>query len=180
MKTYKCKIKFVTPYLQARFSEDAQASLKIKAGTKAKVEDDDSWKDLLYKDKEGIYIPAKQIRESLVNGGKAIKKKPYGSFKGVVQSYFIIKPEKIYIGKQEPDEINESYPARKDGMRVRKLQPEFNPGLTIEFELLSSNDDIDESTIKLVFEKAGLENGVGAWRAGGYGRYELVDFKKIK
>jgi len=177
MKNYKVKIKTISPYLQARFSEKAQQTLKVKSGTKAKVDDSDMWKDLIYKDKEGIYIPQSHIRESLVNGGKTIKKKPYGSFKEYVQSYFHINPYKIYIGKQEPDYINESYPSRKDGQRVKLLHPAFKEGLEIEFELKVTNEDIDESTIKFIIEKAGYEKGIGAWRAGGNGRYEIIKFK---
>jgi len=180
MKTYNVTIKTISLYLQARFSEDAQKSLKIKSGTKAKIEDEDSWKNLIYKDKDGIYIPSKQIRESLVNGGKGIKKKPYGSFKEIVQSYFIILPEKIYIGKQKPDFINESFPSRADGQRVRLLHPAFKEGLEISFELKITNDEIDESTIKLILEKAGYEKGIGAWRAGGHGRFELIKFERKK
>ena len=180
MTKYDVMVKTISPYLQAKFGEDAQASLKVKSGTKAKVEDDDSWKKLIYKDDEGIFIPAMQIRESLVNGGKSIKKKPYGSFKEMVQSYFRIEPDKIYIGKQEPDSIRESYPSRADGMRVRLLHPSFDEGLEIEFVLIVANDEIDETTVKLILEKAGLEKGIGAWRAGGHGRFEVIDFKVKK
>lgn len=180
MKQYDVKIKLITPYLQAKFGEKAQASLKVKAGTKAKVEDDDMWKDFLYKDKKGIFIPSKQIRESLVNGAKGIKKKPYGSFKEIVQSYFFISPDKIYINKQKPDATNVSYPSRADGQRVKLVHPLFKEGLEVNFQLMISSDEIDESTIKLIIEKAGYEKGIGAWRAGGHGRYKLEEFKSIK
>lgn len=177
MNTYQVKIRLITPYLQARFSENAQKSLKIKAGNKAKLDDDDSWKDLIYEDEKGIYIPAKHLRESFVNGGKGIKKKPYGSFKEIVQSYFFISPNEIYIDKKKPDKISESFPSRADGMRVKLLHPMFDAGLEIEFELKVSSDEVDASTIKMIIEKAGAEKGIGAWRAGGHGRFELVSFK---
>jgi hypothetical protein len=180
MQKFNVKIRLITPYLQAKFGDDAKASLKVKAGNKAKVEDDETWKKLLYKDENGIYIPSNQIRESLVNGAKAIKKKPYGSFKEVAQSYFQIQPQKIYINKQEPDFINESYPSRADGMRVKLLHPAFNAGLEVGFVFIVISDDIDVSTLKLILEKAGNEKGIGAWRAGGNGRYETVLFEKTK
>jgi len=178
MKKYTVKCKFLSPYLQARFSERAQKKLETKSGTRAKIEDNDSWKELLYKDRGGIYIPSKQIRESLVNAGKGVKKKPYGNFKEAVQSYFQVMPMKIYIGKQEPDFINESYPPRKqDGFRVKLLHPGFKESLKFEFQLLIANEEIDKGTIKLILEKAGLEKGIGAWRAGGHGRFEIINFK---
>jgi len=180
MQKYTIKVKLIRDYLQAKFGEEAQQSLKVKAGNKAKVEDDDSWKRLLYKDKKGIYIPSIQIISALIGGGKGIKKKPYGSFKEVVQSYFLVSPEQIYLGKQEPDYIKVSYPARKDGMRVRLAHPAFKAGLTFEFELLITSDEVDKKTVELILEKAGLEKGIGAWRAGGHGRFEIVGLKKIK
>lgn len=179
MQTYNVTIRLISPYLQAKFGEDAQSSLKVKAGTKAKVEDDDSWKKLIYKDDDGVYIPSTQIRECLVAGGKGIKKKPYGSFKEIVQSYFQIQPLKIYIGKQEPDFIKESFPQRADGQRVRLLHPAFEESLEVEFELIVTSEDIDTNTIKMILEKAGLEKGIGAWRAGGHGRFEIKEFKKV-
>lgn len=179
MKVYNVKIRLIADYLQARFSERAQGNLKVKSGTKAKVDDDDSWKELIYRDEKGIYVPAMQIEGSLMNGGKSVKKKPYGSFKDIVKSYCFVTPEKIYIGKQEPDFINESYPSRKDGLRVKLLHPAFKAGLELEFQLNVTSDDLDESTIKLILEKAGLENGIGAWRPR-HGRYEIVSIKEIK
>lgn len=176
MMKYHVKIKFIAPYLQARFSDSAQKSLRVKAGTKTTLGDDESWKDLLYKDDEGIYIPALQVKGSLINGGKLVKRKPYGSFKDIVKAYFFIEPEKIYIGKTEPDFINESFPARKDGQRVRLLHPAFNSGLEVEFYLIVTNEEVDIKTTRLILEQAGLSNGLGAWRPE-HGRYEVIDMK---
>jgi len=179
MIKFDCEIKLIADYFQAKFSENAQASLKVKSGTKAKVEDDDSWKDLLYKDEKGIYVPAIQIKGALINGGKSIKKKPYGSFKDIVKAFLFIEPDRIYIGKQEPDFINESFPKRKDGLRVKLLHPAFNKGLTVSFKLNCTSEELDAKTIKMILEKGGLENGIGAWRPE-HGRFEVTKFKKVK
>jgi len=176
MTKYNCEIKLIADYFQAKFSENAQAGLKVKAGTKAKVDDDDSWKDLIYKDEKGIYVPAIQIKSALINGGKSVKKKPYGSFKDIVKAFFFIEPDKIYIGKQEPDFLNTSYPKRKDGLRVKLIHPAFRVGLKVSFVLTCTNDDIDKKTVKMILEKGGLENGIGAWRPE-HGRFEVLKFK---
>ncbi len=177
MKQYSVKAKFIKPYLQARFSEQARESLKVKSGTKAKVDDDDMWKNFIYKGKKGIYIPSIQIRQALVGAGKGIKKKPYGNFKEIVQSYFIVEPDMIYLGKQKPDSFKTSYPSRADGQRVKLIHPAIEAGTEFQFTLHVTNDDIDVNTIKLILEKAGLEKGIGAWRAGGHGRFEIIGFK---
>ncbi len=179
MQKYIVSCEFIRPYLQAKFGSEAQASLKVKSGTKAKVEDDDSWKKFLYKDKKGIYIPSEHIRGSLVEAGKGVKMKPYGSFKVIVQSYFLVNPFEIYLGKQEPDSIKESFPARKDGQRVHLLHPVISAGTKFQFELEIANDEIDQKTIALIIEKAGLEKGLGAWRAGGHGRFKVLEISKV-
>jgi len=141
------------------------------------ADDDDSWKKLMYKDEKGIYIPSIQIKGALINGGKSVKRKPYGSFKDLVKAYFFVEPAKIHLNKKKPDFINESYPQRKDGARVRLLHPAFEKGLTLNFSLVVTNDDIDERTIKMILEKAGLENGIGAWRPE-HGRFKITKITK--
>lgn len=178
MKKYKVEARFIKPYLQARFSEDAQASLKSKTGTKAKVDDEDMWKNFLYKDKKGIYIPSIQIGEALTGAGKGIKKKPYGNFKEIVQSYFMVVPDKIYLSRQEPDFLKTSYPKRADGQRVKLVHPGIEADTKFQFTVHITNNELDDGTIKEIIIKAGLEKGIGAWRAGGHGRFEVVKFKK--
>lgn len=179
MQKYLITAKFLRDYLQDKFSQEAQESLKVVSGTKAKIEDDDSWKKMMYADKKGCYIPSLQVLQSLIGAGKGIKKKPYGSFKEIVQSYFIVSPDNIYFGKAKPDTIKESFPSRAaDGLRVRKCHPSFSAGTQFSFELLITSNEIDEKTIKMIVAKAGLEKGLGAWRAGGNGRFEIVKFAK--
>src|SRR3990167_1949653 len=170
MKKYSVTIKTVAVYLQARFSERAQNELKVKAGSKAQVDDNEMWKDLAYMDKKGFYIPTMQIKGSLVNGGKGIKKKPYGSFKDTVKAYLFIEEDKIYLNKTEPDFVNISYPPRKDGLRVKVCHPAFNVGLELTFNLICLNDNIDQKTLELICEKARYEAAIGAWRPE-HGRY---------
>jgi hypothetical protein len=179
MQTFKVKVSMVSDYIQHRFSEDAKDNLKVRAGSKAKIEDDDSWKEFLYSDEGGVFIPSNQIRESLVAAGKSTKMKGRSSFKEYAQSYFIVQPEKIYVGKQEPDYIKESFVQRKDGLRVRLIRPAFTAGLTFEFMLKVLTDDIDQKSIGIIITKAGMEKGIGAWRAGGHGRFEMLELDKI-
>lgn len=173
MKSYVVTIKTIAPYLQAKFGEEAQAGLKVKAGTKAPTEDDDMWKKFLYSDENGIYIPAEHFEGSFENGGKKVKKKPMGSFKDFVKAYFFVKERKIYLNKKEPDEIETSYPARKDGMRVKIQHPRMNEGMEVSFTLEVLSDDIDTKTVSIILEKSGLECGIGARRPR-YGRYEVI------
>ena len=179
MYILNAKIRFVSDYFQARYSDKAKAETNSPIGrppSEGQQLDDESWKELLYKDEQGIYIPAMQLKGAIDNAGIKIKKKPRGSFKDACRAYLFIDPERIYIGKQEPDYINTSHPKRKDGMRVKLLHPAFKKGLEVEFKIVCLNDDLKVSTIKAILEVAGRECAVGAWRPM-HGRFEVVEVK---
>jgi hypothetical protein len=179
MNKYKVKISFVTPYLQARFSEQAQDGLKTKKGADKIVKMEKCVEMLSYKDENGYYVPNTQIRQCLVEGSKKIIKKARTSFKNDFQSYLMVQPSKIYIGKKKPDEIEESFPKRKDGMRVAIYHPKFN-NLKIEFDLIDTGGELIKDDIESIINKAGLECGIGARRPDSYGRFKVDSFKLIE
>src|SRR3990167_4309472 len=180
MKTYKVKLKFVTDYLQARFTEDAKKELENYISKGIVKSEEDSWKILLYEDENGIYIPNIQLRNSLINAGKEFKiKKQRRSMMQWVISNKIIEPEKIYLGKKEPDKVIMSYPARKDGSRVTLKHPAFNNNLQIEFFVKSLDSEMEDKAIKSLIEMAGKMYGIGARRRDMFGRFALLEFNNV-
>jgi CRISPR/Cas system CMR subunit Cmr6 (Cas7 group RAMP superfamily) len=178
MKTYKVKIRFITQYLQAKFTEDAKKELENYISKGIVKSEEDSWKVLLHEDEEGIYIPNIQIRNSLVNAGKEFKmKKKRSSMKVWVQSNIIIEPNKIRLNRMAPDEVLISYPARKDGQRVVLKHPAFNVGTEVEFTIKSLDSTMEDKAIKELVIMSGEMYGLGARRADMFGRFELVEFK---
>ena len=138
MKSFKVKLKFVTDYLQARFSEDAKKELENYVSRGIVKSDEDSWKILLHEDEKGIYIPNIQLRNATVKAGREFKmKKSRRSMEQWVISNIVINPEKIYLKKTEPDKIIISYPMRKDGNRVTIKHPAFNAGTQIDVNVVS-------------------------------------------
>src|SRR3990167_11225648 len=102
MKAYTVRIKFVTYYLQARFTEDAKKELENYVSRGIVKSDEDSWVVLLHQDDKGIYIPSIQVRNSLVNAGRDFKlKKQRRSLQQWVISNVMIEPSEIYLGKQK-------------------------------------------------------------------------------
>lgn len=175
MKTYTVTIRFITDYLQARFCEDAKKELTNYVSRGIVKSDDDGWVVFLHQDEKGIFIPNVQIRNSLVNAGRDLKqKKSRRSLQQWVISNVMIQPEKIYIGKKEPDAIITSYPARKDGNRVVTKHPSFTKGLEVQFELLVLEDDMEQKAIEELLRIAGKNYGIGARRRDMYGRFELI------
>jgi len=181
MKSYTVKIKMITKYLQARFTEDAKAELTNYVSKGIVKSDEDSWVVLLHMDDQGIYVPSQQIRNCLVNAGRELKlKKTRRSLQQWVISNVIIEPEKIYLGKQKPDEIIVSYPARKDGNRVTIKHPAFDKGMEIEFNLSVLDEDMETKAIKQLLEIAGRNYGIGARRRDMFGRFSLVSISGEK
>lgn len=175
MKNYNVTIRFITDYLQARFSEDAKKELTNYVSRGIVKSEEDSWVVFLHQDDTGVYIPNMQIRNAIVNAGKDLKlKKQRRSLQQWVISNVIINPEKVYIGKIKPDSIVVSYPARKDGNRVVTKHPSFTKGLEVQFELSVLDDDMEKQAIENLIKIAGKNYGVGARRRDMYGRFELV------
>jgi len=179
MKTYKVKIKFVTDYLQARFTEDAKAEIEKFISQGIAKTKEDSWAALMYFDESGIYIPAIQIRNSLVAAGKEFKiKKQRRSMQQWVISNLIVTPDCLFLGKQSPDKILTSYPARKDGNRVTIKHPAFNAGLEVEFVIKSLDDEMEPEAIENLVKMSGKMYGLGARRRDMFGRFEVTNFKE--
>ena len=174
MKTYTVTIRFITDYLQARFTDDAKKELTNYVSRGIVKSEDDSWIVFLHQDEAGIYIPNVQVRNALVNAGRDLKlKKQRRSLQQWVISNVMINPEKIYIGKKTPDTVVTSYPARKDGNRVVTKHPSFTKGLEVQFDL-SVLDEIEQKAIEDLIRIAGKNYGIGARRRDMYGRFELV------
>lgn len=178
MKTYTVTIRFITEYLQARFTEDAKKDLENYVSQGIVKSEDDSWAVLLYRDDQGIYIPNMQIRNCLVNAGRELKlKKQRRSLQQWVISNVMINPEQIYIGKKEPDHVLTSYPMRKDGNRVVLKHPAFMKGMEVQFELAILDDTMEKKAIEELLKIAGKTYGIGARRRDMFGRFDLVELK---
>lgn len=180
MKQYAVTIRFITDYLQARFTEDAKKELENYVSRGIIKSADDSWKVFLHEDENGIYIPDIQIRNCLVNSGRDFKyKKTRRSLQQWAISNLIVEPDRIYLGKKTPDSVVVSYPARKDGNRVTIKHPAFKKGLEVQFTLSTLDNDMEELAIKALIENAGRMYGIGARRRDMFGRFELVTLKVI-
>lgn len=182
MKKYNVSIKFTAPYLQARFSEEAKEKLMEdarKVVTKNITEEDLGWIQLSYFDDNGYYVPAEQIESMLAWSGRDFKMKAKRlSLKDWVKATLFVENKNNYLGKKEPDELEVSYPKRKDGNRVKITHPKFNEGTEFQFVLQCLDNDFAEKTLKELIENAGLKYGLGARRPK-FGRFELVAFNKI-
>jgi len=180
MQLFNVTIKFIAPYLQARFSEESQKELlRTTKRTVLKSTSEPNWEKLAYRDQKGFYIPALQLEGCLANAGRDIKAKSRRTnIKQWVKANLFVKPDKIYLNKKNPDFINTSYPPRKDGSRVRIDHPAFREGLEVSFQIECLDDDVEESQVREILEQVGRIDGLGAWRPKHW-RFTIIDFKKV-
>ena len=178
MKTYSVQIKFVTDYLQARFTEDAKAELENYISRGIVKSKNDSWFTLLHRDDNGIFIPNIQLKNCLKNAGKEFKvKKKRSNMRQWVTSFLTVEPQEIYLKKEQPDKVLTSYPLRKDGTRVTIKHPCFLKGTVVGFLINSLDDEMEEKAIKNLVIMAGKMYGIGARRADTFGRFEVIKFQ---
>ena len=136
--------------------------------------------DLAYVDQEqGCYIPAEQIRASLVKSAvdfihtKSTKK----SYKDFINATVEIEPDKIPLGKGDCDYVHEEY-VKGIANPVLLKRPAFKKGWKVGFSLLVSEDEISQDCLKKILEHAGKFIGIGDWRPH-FGRFEIIEFKAV-
>ena len=182
MKKFKVKLAGKTPYMQHRM-DDAKLEVWEK-NRKLIIERDDVSKEDLTRalfhayigDDEQFYIPAEQVRRSLINAGAFMKSKVGNakkSMKNVVAAMFMIEQDRIpFKGDFEIDKRSAVNNAVK--ARVIVIRPCWK-NWTCEFTLLVDNDTITEETITQLFEYSGNYVGIGSYRPeknGYFGRFE--------
>ena len=96
--------------------------------------------------------------------------------------YLFVQPRRVYVGKTKPDGVLER-PLRAQtmqGPRVTLARSDYVcEGTEIDFTLLllPNNKDITEEILESILEY-GQYQGLGQFRNGGYGRFEVVEIIK--
>lgn len=144
--------------------------------TAEKVDYSKQWKNSLYSDTKGCYVPCDYMQACLTTAGKAFSFKGKKTFKDIVNATLIVTPEKIYLGKKKPDKIHECFGVIQRN-QVAIYRPEFLKGWTIKFALLLlDTDQLPVKTVKELLVYGGKFVGIGDWRPR-YGRFEVISFK---
>ena len=183
MIKFKVEVKFISPYLQAKFSDKAKEELMQDAKQsvlKEKITEENlQWFALSYVDDKGYYVPSIQIEGCIQNSAKDFKlKSKRCSLKEWSKATLFVEDEKNYLNKKKPDFLNTSYPKRKDGNRVKLIHPAFDIGTQFSFVLQCLDDDFDGKLLKQILENGGKRYACGAWRPK-FGRFTVEKFEKI-
>jgi hypothetical protein len=131
-----------------------------------------------HQDEGGMFIYEYMIKGFLKAAGNVLKDIiKIKALRSKIDDYVFIKPRKIYLGQLKADGVVER-PLRAMtmmGPRVTLARSDYiNAGKEIEFEIvLIPHKEIKEETI-LTLLKHGELMGLGQFRNGGYGRFEIV------
>lgn len=131
-----------------------------------------------HQDEGGMFIYEYMVKGFLKAAGNVLKDIiKIKALRSKIDDYVFIKPRKIYLGQSKADGVIER-PLRcmtMQGPRVTLARSDYiKAGKEIEFEItLIPHKEIKEETI-LTLLKHGELMGLGQFRNGGYGRFEVI------
>lgn len=139
------------------------------------------------KDENGLYVEGRQVKAAIKEAASvaaASGKLPlqkWGKTNKYIHSFVaehIMVPEtRIYLGRDVPDGVAQSFPENKRiGQRGIQMT-EFCEGVDIAFRVISDWDFAEKDWAMLWL--TGAEQGLGACRSQGYGRYTVTGWEAI-
>jgi len=184
MYEIKATIQGVAPILFNRFTE-AQKQAMEKRQTGGIRTAESSMKEALtkvYRNGDGLYLPAQNIKKSLLNGiKKGNIKEGKASFASIAEAVCFIQPAEIPFGKAEPDFVHEStgrIPPRT-GARCVIRRPALREGWELSFIITLIDDRRDPEKIRQGLEEGGALVGLCDWRPE-FGRFIVTKWEATK
>lgn len=176
MKQISVEIQGIAPLLQHRFATEEHGQNTSRSKKKVydpKVEAE----KCLYKNTKGeIYQPAEHIFQSMVRAAVDFKFEKRRTYKDIITSGIVIRPEEI------PLIFNGEYEIDARGVviqraRVVRWRPRFNTWkLQFTIDVLD-DENISVPVLKEILEKAGATKGIGDYRPR-FGRFMVTAFKE--
>lgn len=172
----ECTLEGVVPMMQDRYFNPEELENPKQKGK-------DAWKKELphkaYIDKKGLYVPSDNIRMMLIGnkhrpGAAAIlgsyietkKKTEYVSLcKGCIWVVGPDDPQKVYVDPKRKtyDDYDERSFINANGSRSLTRRPIVKAPWRLTFIIQVTDDRIDETKVRELFDVAGLRCGVGAY-----------------
>lgn len=182
IKTFQVGVRGITPVIINRFHEDAQeeATSSIRSTRKERPSPEDDAAQRLYTNGEGPFLPAENIRQSIIEAAKRFKIGRRSATSDVAAAVFLSPFELPLKGEWHVDSRAVVIPAT--GGRIMRHRPMFDEW-EVHFQLQIDTDCVDEHLIKEVLTSAGKLVGIGDFRParkGPYGRYQVISWESGK
>lgn len=181
MYRIKFSIRGIAPILFHRFTEKAAADVDSGAtGTRLTSEAKMAEAmDTVYRNAEGLYLPAGNLEPCLVMGArKAGLKRGKASLAPFLEATIFCEERELAFGVTEPDGIHEVRGRRppKTGGAMIIRRAVLNPGWSVGGHLLVMDDYQPIDQIHQAMDAAGLFVGLCDWRPK-YGRFVVEQFE---
>ena len=176
----KVRLNFIVPIMFDRYAGDNKTELPVE-------------EKLYLTGNRQVIFPAVNLLSFLT--GENTKSAPkilhdsreYKTITNALASFTTITPAEIpflsdgkpvyFKGWNNQIQIHETVARLPKGIPNPKKRPIIFPPLSLEFELsYYENDVISESTLKLLFERGGIQVGLGTFRPT-FGKFEVVLWK---
>lgn len=133
-------------------------------------------------DEKGLFMYDYAIKGFFKNAGNVLKDDlKIKNLRSKITNLLFVQPRKIYFKKKKPDGVVERplQAQTMQGPRVTLVRSDsIAENTTLEFDvvLLKGKDELKEEIISQLLEYGELL-GLGQFRTGGYGRFEVVSIK---
>lgn len=138
------------------------------------------------RDESGLFVDSRTLKAllkevtNILYAGDRWGKTKKGPRAFLAERVFPVE-DRIYLGRNEPDGVDLfiGHVTGPQGPRSNLTYYEYVTGAAVSFHLkvLRASDDIDTAWPE-IWELAG-ENGWGALRSQGFGRFDVVDFEPV-
>jgi len=160
------------PELASQVAEEVEATEEVERGYATFKRDD-----------EGLYYEARCVRAHIKDCANALQGLlGIRALKSKVAQRVYVEPEKLYIGKTEPDgsETRIVHAMTMKGPRSSLKTIDFVNDVRLGFNLKVLDDGvITEDILRSIFEY-GSTHGIGQERSQDWGRYTLTEFAEVK
>lgn len=181
--TFQVRIEGITPILINRFHEEAQeeASSSFRSARKERLSPQEDAASRLYSNDNGSFLPAENIRQSIIEAAKRFKLGRRAATTDVAAAVYLSPFELPLEGEWHVDSRAVVIPAT--GGRILRHRPMFDDWSVVFKLQIDTDTGIDERLIKEVVSSSGKLVGIGDFRParkGPYGRYNIALWEHIK
>lgn len=174
MYTVKTTVQGVAPLLFNRPDDER----KVTGTITEEQRKESAQQNKVHKNGHGVFIPAWNIKQTLINGCKNTLKGKASITNYVKAACF---PKDALFGRDEVDFLHECWgrvPPRT-GALVKIWRPALKEGWTLPVEFSVTDDRLNSEALRLGWEHSGLMIGLGSWRPE-YGRFIVLDWVVAK
>lgn len=158
----------------------------VSADEAAKLVDEYKHLNGFKRDQDGLYIEGRQLKAALKEAASVamaadkLKSRGWGKTnKGLVSymaEHVFVVEDRLYLGVMEATGINQRFVHTFRGSGIQ--YEEFVTNAVINFTLISDHDFSPEEWAMIWL--CGEQQGIGASRSQGFGRYEVVRWDRVK